>query len=120
MLAGMILLAQLTTPGMPFQRAKALADANENALPAAVHARLLDAQHKVLDAAAAACARPDPDLSAFTVVLSLHADGSVTASWLKGRTAFARCVRTQLVASGVPGHWTPPFYTSFEVSFDGH
>lgn len=120
MLAGMILLAQLAAPAMPYARAKALADANENALAAATHAALLASQGKVLKAAVAACRSPDPDLSAFTVVLSLHADGSVAASWLKGRTVFARCVRMQLVASGVPGHWTTPFYTSFEVSFDAN
>lgn len=119
MLAGMILMAQMATPSMTYPKAKALADANENGLPAASHVALLEAQGKVLKAAVAACARPDPDLSAFTVVLSLHADGSVAASWLKGRTALARCVRGQLVVSGVPGHWTTPFYTSFEVSFHG-
>ncbi len=119
MLAGFILMAQMATPSLTYRQAKAQADADENSLPAVVHVHLLESQDKVLKAAVAECARPHPNLSPFTVVLSLHADGSVAASWLQGRTPFARCVRTQLVASGVPGHWPAAFHTSFEVSFHG-
>jgi hypothetical protein len=119
MLAAMLFAAQAAVSPLTFPQAKARADANENSLSATTHAALLDAQGKALKTAVAACARPAPDLSAFTVVLSLHADGSVASSWFKGHTAFARCVRTQLVSHGVPGHWDTPFFTSFEVSFNG-
>jgi len=69
MLAGMILMAQLAAPSISFQKAKALADANENGLPATKHIALVQTQDKVLQSAVTACKSPHPDLSAFTVVL---------------------------------------------------
>lgn len=117
MLLGMVLAAQAATAPMDFRQAKARADAYENGLSASRHAALRDKQGKALKAAVAACARPNPDVSAFTVVLLLNPDGSVKSSWLKGGTALARCVRGQLAAAGLHGHWPSPFYISFEVSF---
>jgi hypothetical protein len=120
MFVSMVLAAQVATAPADFRKAKARADANEASLGTALHQRLLQAQGQALKTAVAACASPNPDLSAFTVVLSLNADGSVQSSWLKGHTVFARCVRGQLAGAGLHGHWPTPFYTSFEVSFQGH
>lgn len=121
MLGPFVLAAMLAIPPeFGFDRAKALADKNEASLDGVTQARLLDAQGKALGAAIAACARPDADVSRFTVVLSLNADGSTAASWLQGSTALAKCVQGKLADAGLAGHWPTPFYTSFELSFDKH
>ncbi|MGN2242570.1 hypothetical protein ACFWZU_03555 [Frateuria sp. GZRR33] len=119
MLAALVFATVLATSQMGFDEAKALADRNEASLDRATSAQLVEAQGKALHQAVAACARPDADVSRFTVVLSLNADGSTQASWLQGSTALARCVRNRLADAGLAGRWTTPFYTSFEVSFDG-
>ncbi|MGN2249172.1 hypothetical protein LQ772_02765 [Frateuria edaphi] len=106
------------TPQLGFDQAKALADKNEASLDRAMSSRLLGAQGKALEAAMTACARPDADVSKFTVVLSLNADGSTEASWLQGTTALAKCVQSELAGAGLAGRWPTPFYTSFELSFD--
>lgn len=102
---------------MGFDEAKALADANEMRLSKESNAQLLQAQGNALGSAMAICARPGMDLSAFTVVLSLHADGSVAESWRKGETPLAQCVHTAVVASGLAGQWPTPFFTSIALLF---
>ena len=118
MLVAMLLATQLAAAPMGFEQAKALADANEKNLPKAVSSQLLQSQGNALGSAMAACGRPGMDLSAFTVVLSLHADGSVAESWRRGETPLARCVHKELAASGLSGQWPTPFYTSVELSFN--
>lgn len=119
MLEEIVLAIQLAAVPMGFDQAKALADANEGNLPREVSSRLLQAQGSALGAAMAACGRPGLDLSAFSVVISLNADGSVARSWRKGETPLAHCVHKALSASGLAGTWPTPFYTSIELSFDG-
>jgi len=114
-----IFLATLLAAAPPgFDQAKGLADANEKNLPKAVSSQLLQSQGDALGSAMSTCGRPDMDLSAFTVVLSLNADGSVAESWLKGESPLAKCVHEQLVRSGLSGKWSTPFYTSIEMSFN--
>ena len=121
MLGPFVLAAMLATPPqLGFAQAKALADKSEAGLDRTTHARLLEVQGKAVDAAIAACARPDADVSRFTVVLSLNADGSTAASWLQGTTTLAKCMQGRLADAGLAGHWPTPFYTSFELSFDKH
>ncbi len=118
MLAVIVLVSQLATTNMTFDQAKALADSNEGSLARAVSSQLLQAQGGALGSAIAACGRPDMDLSAFTVVLSLNADGSVGESWRKGDTPLAECVHNSLKTTGLTGQWSTPFYTSIELSFN--
>lgn len=120
MFTALLFAAQVATAPMDFDQAKARADANEAGLGREMHAHLLDVQGEALHRAVDACRQSEPDLSRFTVVLSLRADGTVASSWLRGRSTLAHCVRNRLVAAGLPGHWPTPFYTSFEVSFGGH
>jgi hypothetical protein len=117
MIGTLVFAAMLAAPQLGFDEAKALADKNEAGLDRQTNSRLLGAQGQALDTAMRACARPDADVSAFTVVLSLNADGSTEASWLRGTTPLARCVEGELARSGLAGHWPTPFYTSFELSF---
>lgn len=119
MLAGFVFAALLAAPQLDFAQAKALADRNEANLGRLELSQLLDAQRHALDEAVKACANPAAELSRFTVVLSLNPDGSTAGSWLKGQTTFAKCVRERLADTGLAGHWPTPFYTSFELSFDG-
>lgn len=114
-----LMFATLLASAQPgYAQAKVLADENEAGLDRATRSRLLRAQREALDSAVAACADPDADVSPFTVVLSLNADGSTVASWLQGTTPLAECMQTRLAATGLAGRWPTPFYTSFEVSFD--
>lgn len=117
MIAIFAFLTMTAIPQLGFDEAKALADKNEAGLDRHTSSLLIGAQGKALDTAMRACARPDADVSAFTVVLSLNADGSTEASWLQGTTQLARCVQGELARSGLAGHWPTPFYTSFELSF---
>jgi hypothetical protein len=118
MLETIFLATQLAAAPMGFDQAKALADANEENLPKGLSSQLLQAQGNALGSAMATCGRPGMDLSAFAVVLSLKADGSVAESWRKGETPLAQCVHKALSASGLAGQWPVPFYTSVELSFD--
>lgn len=120
MIAAILFAAHVAGSPVDYAHAKALADANEASLGAAEHAKYHAEQDRLLRAAITRCAGPNPDLSPFTVVLSLNADGSVAGSWLKGGTELASCVWLQLLRSGMPGHWKTPFYSSFEVSFQQH
>lgn len=118
MLAGLLFAIQLAAAPMDFDHAKALADANEEGLPKAIHSQLVHAQGDALGEAMAACGRPGMDMSAFAVVMSLNADGSVAESWRKGETPLAKCVHRSLEASGLAGRWPTPFFTSIVLSFN--
>lgn len=118
MLAGIIFAIQLAATPMDFDQAKDLADANEEGLPKAIQSQLLHAQGEALGAAMAACGRPGMDMSAFAVVMSLQADGSVAQSWRKGETPLAKCVHRSLEESGLAGQWPTPFFTSVVLSFN--
>jgi len=118
MIAALVFVALSAATQLGFDEAKALADKNEAGLDRDASSVLLGDQRKALDSAMQACARPDADVSRFTVVLSLKADGSTEASWLQGSTPLAKCVRNELARTGLAGHWPTPFYTSFELSFD--
>ncbi|WP_152560493.1 hypothetical protein [Arenimonas donghaensis] len=105
---------------MSFDQAKDLADANEKGIERHVMSKLVESQGNALSSAMANCARPGMDLSAFTVVLSLKADGSVAQSWRRGDTPLAQCVHKSLEETGIIGEWSTPFFTSIELSFDEH
>lgn len=116
MIEAILLAAQLAAAPINVDEAKALADANEASLSKEQMAQLLQAQGAAIGSAMAACARPKMDLSVFTVVLSLNADGSVANSWRKGETPLAKCVHKAFVAQGLTGQWPQPFYTSIVLS----
>lgn len=114
----LLLAAQLAASPIGFDEAKTLADDNEATLSKEVGSQLLQAQGKALGSAMATCGRPGMDLSAFTLVFSLNADGSVAESWRRGETPLADCVHKTVSISGFAGQWSTPFYTSIEMSFD--
>lgn len=118
MFNAILLATQLASAPVGFDQAKAMADANEASLSTPLTTQLLQAQGNALGSAMRACAQPGMDLSAFTVVLALNADGSVARSWRKGETSLARCVHRALATSGLSGQWPTPFHTSVELSFD--
>lgn len=119
MLKILLLATQLSAaPPIAFDEAKSLADANEMRLSKDMKAQLLQSQGNALGAAMARCGRPGMDLSAFTVVFALGDDGSVAHSWRRGETPLALCMHRALVASGFPGQWPTPFYTSIHLSFN--
>jgi len=114
----LLLATQLASAAMGFDQAKALADDNEANLPKEISSQLLQAQGNALGSAMVTCGRPGMDLSAFTVVFSLNADGPVAESWRTGETPLAQCVHKAISASGLAGQWPTPFYTSIELSFN--
>lgn len=118
MLLELLLAMQLASAPLGFDQAKTLADDNEASLSKEATAQLLQAQGNALGSAMATCSRPGMDLSAFVVVFSLNADGSVAESWRKGETALAQCVHASIATSGLAGQWPRPFYTSIELSFN--
>ncbi|WP_155944751.1 hypothetical protein [Pseudoxanthomonas sp. Root630] len=118
MLKELLLATQLASSPMGFDQAKTLADENEASLSKETKSRLLQAQGNALGSAMTTCGRPGMDLSAFSVVFSLNADGSVAESWRKGETPLAQCVHQAISAYGLAGQWPTPFYTSIELSFN--
>ena len=106
-----------SAPGLEYADAKALADKDEAALAPAESARLLESQGKLLGEAAAACATPAPDLSAFVVVMELGADGKVVRTWLEGSSPLGACFRKYVAGRTLIAPPRAPFYTSLELSF---
>lgn len=116
MLEAVLLVAHLAGAPMSVDQAKTMADANEANLSKGQSSQLLQAQGNAFGSALATCSQPEKDLSAFTIVLSLNADGSVAGNWRIGETLLAKCVHSELQRSGLTGRWPAPFYTSIEFS----
>ena len=119
MFEAILLAAQLAYVSQDYAEAKALADANEASLSADVMSRLLQAQGDALASGLRSCAHPEMDLSKFTVVFVLDAQGSVVKSWREGETPLARCMHRELSNATFKGPWTEPFYTSIELTLSG-
>ncbi|GAB6197080.1 hypothetical protein [Lysobacter xanthus] len=110
MLSTLVLAAQLAASPMTFAEAKAQALRTHAAMRTPAREALFDTQGRTLVAALDSCGSPGNDLSSFTVVLRLRADGSAARSWREGESPLARCVERHLVEVGVPGRWPEPFY----------
>jgi|GEM_PF-1277339 len=107
-----------TAPGpSDYAAAKALADRDEAALPAALAERLQALQRAALDEGVASCATPRPDTSPFAIVVQLGADGSVAASWRNGTTQLALCLERFLRQRPLLAPPQAPLYLSYELSF---
>jgi hypothetical protein len=100
-----------------YAQAKAKADADEAALPAADSQALLAAQDALLNEGIAACVTPNPDMAPFVVVVELDAAGRIVRTWREGSTPLAICFQKQLANRVLSKPPRAPFYTSFELSF---
>lgn len=98
--------------------AKATADADEASLDGPTRVAMLQAQRALLDAAAAACATPRPDLGAFVVVMRLDDTGRVSQTWRRGHGPLALCVERYVRGKPLPAPPRSPFLVSLEVSFE--
>lgn len=121
-LIALIALATLSgplpaAPALDYAQAKALADKDEAALAPTESASLRKAQGQLLDAGAAACATPRPDLSPFVVVMELDAEGKVIRTWLQGASPIGICLRKYVVGKVLVVPPVAPFYSSLELSF---
>lgn len=104
-------------PDLEFSDAKRLADRDEASLSAQQMEALVASQRSLLDAGAAVCATPRPDLSPFVVVVELDADGKVVRTWLQGNSPLAICFRKYVAQRSVAAPPRSPFYSSIELSF---
>ena len=102
---------------LDYVAAKALADKDEASLGREQGSALLDSQSKLLGDGIAACAMPNPDLSAFVVVMELDATGRVVRTWLQGDSPLAICFRKFAARGELPAPPRTPFYSSIELSF---
>ncbi len=100
-----------------YEQAKAVADANEQQLPAEARQQLVAAQGQLLESIIPGCASPRPDTSPFTVVVELDAGGRIIRSWRKGSSPLAICFEKALAGKSLPTPPSAPFHTSFEMSF---
>jgi len=119
---GLIALAGLSgsspaAPTLEYAEAKALADKDEASLAQAESIGLLKAQGELLGAGTAACATPKPDLSPFTVVMELDAEGKVVRTWLQGSSPIGICLRKYVAGRILVVPPRVPFHTSLELSF---
>ena len=121
-LIALIVLAALggslsAAPTLEYAEAKALADKDEASLASAEMENLHKAQSELLDTGTAACATPKPDLSPFTVVMELDAQGKVVRTWLQGTSPIGICLRKYVAGKVLVVPLRVPFYTSLELSF---
>lgn len=112
-LAGHVVAA----PTLEYDEAKALADKDEASLSSEQSGKLRDSQEALLASGTAACATPNPDLSALVVVMELDAQGKVVRTWLEGNSPLAICLRKHAAAQSLAPPPRVPFYTSIELSF---
>ena len=106
----------VTPPTLDFKAAKALADADEKAMPKVAANMLRNSQAGVLDRAADAC-RSDEEPAPFIVVLELDEKGNATRHWRNAETRLAKCMEDKLSRTPFYFPTKAPFYISFEVSF---
>lgn len=104
-------------PDLDFSGAKRLADRDEASLTPQQMEALVTSQGALLDAGAAVCATPKPDLSPFVVVVELDASGKVVRTWLQGDSPLAICFRKYVAQRAVAAPPRSPFYSSIELSF---
>ena len=104
-------------PVLEYAEVKALADKDEASLAPDTSASLLKSQGELLEAGAAACATPTPDLSPFVVVMELDAQGKVLRTWLQGSSPIGVCMRKYVSGKTLIVPPRAPFYTSLELSF---
>lgn len=104
-------------PALEYAEAKHLADQDEVSLPGASKSSLVAAQRELVDAGIAARATPNPDFSAFVVVMELDAQGKVVRTWLQGDSPLAICFRKHVARGALTPPPRAPFYTSIELSF---
>ena len=119
-LALLLLLPSISVhaaPDIGFAEAKRLADQDEASLTPQQMETLVASQAAILDAGAAACATPRPDLSPFVVVVELDADGKIVRTWLQGDSPLAICFRKYVAERSVVPPPRSPFYASVELSF---
>jgi hypothetical protein len=105
-----------TAPTLDYKAAKALADADEKAMPKVAANMLRNSQAGVLDRAADAC-RSDEKPAPFIVVLELDEKGNATRHWRNAETNLAKCMEDKLSRTPFYFPTKAPFYISFEVSF---
>jgi hypothetical protein len=120
MLALSFLLAAASAhaaPGLEFSDAKRLADQDEASLTPQQKEALVASQGSLLDAGAAVCATPKPDLSPFVVVVELDASGKVVRTWLQGNSPLAICFRKYVAQRSFAAPPRSSFYSSIELSF---
>jgi hypothetical protein len=104
-------------PVPEYAKVKALADKDEASLASEASTSLLKSQGELLEAGAAACATPTPDLSSFVVVMELDAQGKVVRTWLQGSSPIGVCMRKYVAGKTLIVPPRAPFYTSLELSF---
>lgn len=104
-------------PVLDDAQAKTLADKDEASLAPAGSASLRKAQAELLEAGTAACAAPRPDLSPFTVVMELDAEGRIVRTWLQGASPIGICLRKYVSGKILFVPPRVPFHTSLELSF---
>ncbi|MGH8026530.1 MAG: hypothetical protein ACREO0_07355 [Pseudoxanthomonas sp.] len=104
-------------PTLEYAEVKALADKDEASLAPPASQGLLKSQGELLEAGAAACATPTPDLSPFVVVMELDAQGTVVRTWLQGSSLIGICIRNYVSGKTLIVPPRTPFYTSLELTF---
>lgn len=113
----MISMSVAAGPDLEYADAKALADSDEDSLPEEQSSKLVAAQAELMNSGIATCATPNPNFSAFVVVMELDAGGKVVRTWLQGDSPLAVCFRKHVAAGVLTPPPRAPFYSSIELSF---
>lgn len=114
--------AAIAAPTPGYDAALALARKDEASLSPDQAAALIEAQGDVGGRALAQC-RTDSggilaDLSAFTVVLQLDAQGKVVRTWRDGESPIAACFEKAMHAQSLVAPPRAPFHTFFAMTWD--
>ena len=121
LLALLLISAGAFASNLSYEQAKARADHDEASLSASQTGALIQSQGTASGASFSKCppATPRPDLSPFTVVMELDASGKVVRTWRKGSSAIAVCFNGEMSHKSLFKPPKVPFYTSFEMSWQG-
>jgi hypothetical protein len=117
MISTYLFIAQLAAGSVTYQDARALVGEHESTLSAEQGDALYKTQESAMNKAMPKCmdsVRPRESLRV-SLVLSIGGDGRAAEAWTKQDSAFANCMKKELMAQRYIAPPKLPFYTSFDL-----
>ena len=118
MISTYLLIAQLAAGSVTYQDVRALVGEHESTLSTEQGDALYKTQESAMNNAVPKCmnaVRPNESLKV-SLVLSIDGQGKAAEAWTKQDTAFAKCMKKELVTQRYIAPPNLPFYTSFDLN----
>ena len=117
MISTCFLIAQLVVGSVTYQDARAFVGEHESSLSTEQGDALYKTQERAMNNAMPKCmdaVQPRESLKV-SLVLSIDGDGRAAEAWTKQDSAFAKCMKKELMAQRYIAPPKLPFYTSFDL-----